>query len=115
MNSSVQLVCGQHAARALPRKDEVYELGRSQYLRLRNGKGTTVRVVTGTLWVTQDGDARDVILEPGDDFVIDCTALSVLAPLGEMQVRLVLGDARRAARKALAWLPLGRPGYAWNR
>lgn len=109
MSGTVQVLGISSAERPLPRKDQVFELERSQILRVRNGKGTTVRVVSGAVWVTQDGDARDVVLEAGKDFVLDRSGMAVLAPLSEGRVRLVLGDARAAARRALAFLPLGRP------
>jgi len=42
-----------------------------------------VRCHVGTLWVTQDGDPRDVILEAGQQFVTDRTGellISALVP-----------------------------------
>jgi hypothetical protein len=109
MNGTVQIYGSSSAVQPLPCRDRAYELERSQILRIRGGKGASVRVVAGALWVTQDGDARDVVLEAGDDFVLDRPGLAVLVPLGDAGARLVLGNARLAARKALSWLPMGRP------
>lgn len=109
MKGTVQILGNSSTVRPLPCKDQLYELERSQILRIRNGKGATVRVVAGSLWVTQDADTRDLVLQAGEDFVLDRPGLAVFVPLGEGKTRLVLGDAGQQARRALSWLPLGRP------
>lgn len=112
MEGTVQILGSSSAIRPLPRADEVYELDRNQILRVRDGKGATVRVVAGALWITQQNDERDVVLQAGEDFVLDRNGVTIFAPLGDHRVRLVVGNARLAARKALSWLPLGRPRLA---
>lgn len=109
MQGTVQILGNSGAIRPLPRTDHLYQLERNQILRVRDGKGAALRIVAGALWLTQQGDARDIVLEAGDDFVLDRNGLSVLIPLGPGPVRLVLGDAKTATRTALAWLPLARP------
>lgn len=108
MKGTVQILGKSGATRPLPCEDQVYELERNQILRIRDGKGATLRVVAGALWVTQDRDARDLVLQPGEDFVLDRNGLAVFVPLTEGSTRLVLGNAGRQARRALSWLPLGR-------
>ena len=47
------------------------ELARDQILPVFDAQGVKVTCVSGSLWITQDHDRRDVILRPGDSFVMD--------------------------------------------
>lgn len=80
-----------------------------QMLRISDGAGTLVTAVAGTVWITQDGDAEDIILESGvkaglesglesgSDFVVDRDGLVLVSALG--------GDAE-VSIAAPAGLPL---------
>lgn len=46
-------------------------LKRHQVVKVRGGIGHTVVVHSGSIWVTQDGDPRDVILRAGQVFTLD--------------------------------------------
>jgi len=39
--------------------------------RVADPLGRRVECLSGVIWVTQDGDLRDIILEPGDGFAFD--------------------------------------------
>jgi hypothetical protein len=43
----------------------------NQLVTVRGGLGKTVVCHSGSVWVTQDGDLRDVILRPGESFTLD--------------------------------------------
>jgi len=51
-------------------------------LRLRAAQGRRLAVVRGAVWITQDGDYRDPVLEAGSEFVFDRPGLTVLQALG---------------------------------
>ena len=56
-----------------------HELERFGGLTLRDAGGRTVAVLSGHIWLTMEGDARDVVLEPGASFVVDRDGLTLLA------------------------------------
>ena len=58
------------------------QLSGRQPLSLTNARGTRVRAVDGTSWVTIDHDRRDWVLEPGDELVVDSRARVLLTSLG---------------------------------
>jgi hypothetical protein len=58
----------------------------SRPLHVRDGYGRRITVVAGHVWVTQDGDPRDIVLGAGDDFLFDRSAPAIISALG--------GDAR---------------------
>src|SRR3989442_1845623 len=48
---------------------------------LRDARDTRLTSLRGIAWVTIDGDRRDIVLEPGDSFVVDSDARVVVYPL----------------------------------
>jgi hypothetical protein len=60
-------------------------------LRLRHRLGATVTVVRGRVWVTQDSDRRDVVLDAGESFVIDRPGLAIVQAFGAACVGITPG------------------------
>ncbi|MDB5809827.1 MAG: hypothetical protein JWN94_1949 [Betaproteobacteria bacterium] len=56
-----------------------HELSRHGGLALDAASGRTVTCVSGNIWLTMEGDTRDVVIEPGASFVIDRGGLTLLA------------------------------------
>lgn len=94
--------------------------------RLNRACGATLRGLRGATWVTIDGDRRDIVLAPGDQFVVDSAQpLLVMSLHGEAVIEVIAAAApqrctaghnvdprlRHAAARWLrqAWARLARP------
>lgn len=87
--------------KAAPAVEEKAPCGRThhlqgaQHLRLDDAAGSTVRAIAGSVWITQDGDIRDIVLNAGDSFTLDRDGMALLSPLGE--ARFSVTSARCAS------------------
>jgi hypothetical protein len=83
-------------------------------LRLNAAKGTLLRAVRGTLWVTIDNDPRDIVLDPGESFVVDTAQPLFVMALGDRATLDLctqgLQSESRMPPKAHSWL-----GSLWPR
>jgi hypothetical protein len=57
-------------------------LTRGNVARIENGRGTLLRVETGSVWVTQDRSTKDTVLQAGESFSIERDGTTVLSALG---------------------------------
>ena len=82
------------------------QLCHRQALSLSDARGTRLRAVAGTSWVTIDHDRRDWVLEPGDELLVDSAARVLLTSLGPHATVDIAADApQRSPRTGpLAWL-----------
>ena len=46
-------------------------LGKGHIRHVHGDKGRRVELVSGSLWITQDGDPRDIVLAPGESVVLE--------------------------------------------
>jgi hypothetical protein len=65
----------------LTRTQEPLPLHRHDVLRLGDAYGLQLASAGGTLWVTVDGDRRDIVLQPGETVTIASHADTVVSPL----------------------------------
>lgn len=61
-------------------------------LRVENARGKEIRVEHGCVWITQDGDTRDIILEAGKAFRFDCDGKALVTALGSAPLTLLSID-----------------------
>ena len=59
--------------------------------RIESGKGLLVQCLTGTVWLTQDKDPRDIVLEPGEEATIERDGLSLVSALSDARFALLSG------------------------
>ena len=58
------------------------QLGPDQTLKLRDGAGATVCAVQGTVWITEENQARDIVLAEGSCYRLRHPGLAVINSLG---------------------------------
>lgn len=63
-------------------------LSDDELLRVRHAGAAEVRALQGQVWVTQDGDLRDIVLQAGESFRFDRDSPVLIAPFGSAQVML---------------------------
>ncbi len=81
-------------------------------LRLQGVRGTRVRSLAGTLWVTIEGEDTDHVLQRGQSLVVDSDAPVLVSPLqGSATVGLCdpAPPASRPQRRWSRWLQAARP------
>lgn len=59
------------------------QLPQGRYLRLHRVDGRSIAVFKGTVWITQDGDPRDVFVGPGETFFVDRPGLVLIEALDD--------------------------------
>jgi len=77
-----------------------------QLLRVGGGAGNAIVCHSGSVWVTQDGDLRDIILGAGESFVIERNGPTLVQALEQSAVSFA--QSAHAARSAVAAKLSGR-------
>lgn len=73
-------------------------LTKGSLLRIDDAVGTWVHCVSGSLWLTQEGDRRDIVLEPGAAARIERPGASILYALADARYMLLPQLPRTANR-----------------
>src|SRR5678816_443111 len=76
----------------------VQPLPRGSLLRVENGQGTLVRTRYGRVWLTQEGERHDVLLEAGQQFTITRGGATLIEALHDSVVTLASSHEKRFAR-----------------
>ena len=58
------------------------KLSPHQTLRLRDSAGSTVCAVEGSVWITEENQARDIVLAQGNCYRLRNRGLALINPLG---------------------------------
>lgn len=77
---------------------ETIALDASQTAHLRDASGWTIRALDGSVWITQDGDIRDVVLEAGQTVVLDRNVPTLLSPFGKARISVRLDTCHNPAQ-----------------
>ena len=64
-------------------------LGPNQTLKVVDGAGSTVCALDGALWITEENQVRDIVLEPGNCYRLQHAGTALVNSLGgEAAIRL---------------------------
>jgi len=80
------------------------ELGRYGALPLTDARGARVRSLRGTLWITQEGDGEDHIVNAGDDFTVSRNGVTLVAAVDGPGAFVVAPPVPRAGGLIERWL-----------
>lgn len=73
------------------------DLHRLQTVGLRDALGAWISCQRGSVWITQQGDDRDVVLVSGDSFRIDRPGMTIIEALEPAHIEI---DARPCLQQA---------------
>lgn len=80
-------------------KSEGFCLKQKQLLKVHHGSGHAIVCHSGSLWVTQQRDARDIVLAAGESFALDRDGLTLVQALEQSAISIA--PTTRAARVAV--------------
>jgi hypothetical protein len=78
-------------------------LGARHAMSLNDAVGAEVACVTGQVWLTMDGDRRDIFLAPGEAHSIERAGLTLINAIEPSVVHVELPRPRAAAWARSAW------------
>jgi hypothetical protein len=83
-------------------------LPQGQAALLDDARGARVHCRAGSVWVTQEGDRRDIVLEPGDSILIERDGMAVVSALRDasIDVQPVRADAGARTVARFGWRSL---------
>lgn len=92
-------------------------LNDNQPLSLRQARGLRVVCMAGTIWLTVDGEAGDILLRSGQSHLIASNGLALVECIGSGRIRLERSPGLAGLRRHLTWLagvwqPRTRPGLS---
>jgi hypothetical protein len=65
---------------------DTINLQRGCFLRLQHGAGSTVVTHSGAVWITEQANQRDVVLEPGQSFTLSRPGLTLVEAFSDASI-----------------------------
>lgn len=63
-------------------KNGAVKLGPNQTLKVLDGAGSTVTALEGSVWITEENDPNDIVLEPGGTYRLREHGVALVNSLG---------------------------------
>jgi Protein of unknown function (DUF2917) len=63
-------------------------LQRGRFLRIQGGAGSTVTAHAGSVWITEEASARDVVLRPGQSLKLRRPGLALVEAMSDAAISL---------------------------
>ncbi|MGB4118157.1 MAG: DUF2917 domain-containing protein [Polaromonas sp.] len=70
-------------------RSSAQEIARDKILEIKHALGVTIECLDGSVWITLDGNMRDVILNAGQSFCVDRMQRTLIQALTTARVRLI--------------------------
>jgi hypothetical protein len=87
------------------------DLARGNLVRIVRGRGMLVRVLSGSVWITEEGDPRDRFMAAGARLAIASNGITLVSALAPTTISLTARRRRNlAARLVRAWKSWFVPG-----
>jgi hypothetical protein len=61
-------------------------LARGQTLKMKDAAGSTICAREGTVWITEENNRKDVVLEPGHCYRLDSSGLAIVQAFADASV-----------------------------
>ena len=71
-------------------------LRKGEILHLQHALGQRIEALDGRLWITMDGDLRDIVIDAGEAFTVDRGTDVLLSAMSDAQFVLLLPTAAAA-------------------
>lgn len=68
---------------------DAHPLAKGRIRRVHHALGRRIECVTGSLWITQDRDPRDIVLAPGESFTFDQRGDALISALDDARFLLL--------------------------
>ncbi len=72
---------------------------RHEQLRIEDGRDLLIHAWQGSLWITQEGDRRDIVLQAGQSFRLDRNGIALVECWEDAVVALTSPHEKRPARR----------------
>ncbi|HJT60818.1 MAG TPA: DUF2917 domain-containing protein [Burkholderiales bacterium] len=87
------------------------DLARGSLVRIVRGRGMLVRVLSGSVWITEEGDPRDRFIAAGARLAIGSNGITLVSALAPTTISLTARRRRNlGARLVRAWQSWFVPG-----
>lgn len=71
-------------------------LRKGEILHLHHALGQRIEALGGRLWITMDGDLRDIVIDAGEGFTVDRSTDVLLSAMSDAQLVVLLPTAAAA-------------------
>jgi hypothetical protein len=71
-------------------------LRKGEVLHLHHALGQRIEALGGRVWITMDGDLRDVVIDAGEGFTVDRSSDVLLSAMSDAQLVVLLPTAAAA-------------------
>ena len=92
----------------------IIDLSPRETMTLPDVKGATLRIMRGTVWITQEDDTQDIVLRAGDTWTVERNGLTLLEAQSDVSLCIV----GRRVETLLAGRARGVPAttlWSWTR